>query len=301
MRRGRDKGRRELRGLRLLLPGARLRLPVMQGLSDAHALKALLDWQAELGADLPVGEQPLNRYDEVSAQAASRAAKTPEKPAAAPVSRSSVSAAPSAAAPVADAEALAAAATDLESLRAAMEAFDHCELKRGARTLVFSDGVPGARVMIVGEAPGREEDRQGKPFVGQAGQLLDRMLAAIGLSRQSPDLSAAVYITNLIPWRPPQNRAPTPDEIRMMAPFARRHIALADPDMVILMGNTACEGLLGQKGITRLRGKWCELAGLPCLPMLHPAYLLRTQGAKREAWADLLSLRAMLNGAGGVA
>jgi DNA polymerase len=268
----------------------------MQMIGDAHALKALLDWQAELGADAAVGDVPVNRYEEsaaataparpkaVTAQTATRAVPSPARAAADAHSAS-----------VAEAEASAAGAADLESLRAGMAAYEHCELKRGARTTVFSDGSPGARVMIVGEAPGREEDQQGKPFVGQAGRLLDRMLAAIGLSRDAPDLSAAVYVTNLIPWRPPQNRAPTVEEMSMMVPFARRHIALADPDLIVLMGNTACEGLLGRKGITRLRGQWCDLGGLPCLPMLHPAYLLRNQPAKREAWADLLALRARLN------
>jgi len=283
-------------------------IPMME-LTDAQALKALIDWQAELGADTPLGELPVDRYAE-TAQAIA---------AAAPVPRAKVAASPAvlqASAPtlvlaegpdpVAEAEASAAAAADLDALRAAMDAFGHCDLKLGARGLVFSDGTPGARVMIVGEAPGREEDLQGKPFVGPAGTLLDLMLAAIGLSRQAADPRAGVYITNLVPWRPPQNRAPTTLECRMMAPFARRHIALAAPDVIVLMGNTACEGLLDRKGITRLRGQWTALGtplgtnlgtalgDLPCLPMLHPAYLLRNPAAKREAWADLLALRARL-------
>lgn len=267
---------------RLFLPCARLRLCGMTGISDAHALKALLDWQAELGADLPIGDLPVNRYAEPS---------------------SAPRIVPATAAPVADVEKpdpaamagrLAQGAGDLAGLRAAMDSFDQCELKLGARNLVFADGVPGAKVMIIGEAPGREEDMQGTPFVGQAGHLLDLMLSAIGLSRHAPDKNSAVYITNLIPWRPPQNRAPTPQESAMMAPFTLRHITLAAPEIIVLMGNTACEGLLGRKGITRLRGQWLDLAGRPCLPMLHPAYLLRNPAAKREAWADLLSLRATL-------
>jgi DNA polymerase len=256
----------------------------MQGMDTARAIKALLDWQAELGADTALGDLPVDRY----------AAAPPAKSAA-----PAAAVAPPADAgddPVAVAEACAAAAADLESLRAAMAAFDRCDLKHGARTLVFGDGVPGARIMIVGEAPGRDEDIAGKPFVGRAGQLLDRMLAPIGLSRHAPDPGAAVYISNLIPWRPPQNRKPDAQEMAMMAPFARRHVALAQPDIIVLMGNTACEGLLGRSGITRLRGQWTELAGRPCLPMLHPAYLLRNPAMKREAWADLLSLRARLDG-----
>lgn len=268
----------------------------MQGMDTARAIKALLDWQAELGADVALGDLPVDRYAvplparpvpplPAATAAASDAATAARRPTA-------MAAGPGSDDAVAQAEALAAAATDLASLRAAMDGFDGCDLKHGARTLVFSDGVSGARVMIIGEAPGRDEDLQGKPFVGRAGQLLDRMLAPIGLSRAAPDPARGVYISNLIPWRPPQNRKPTAQEMAMMVPFAKRHLALADPDIVVLMGNTACEGLLGRSGITRLRGQWTELAGRPCLPMLHPAYLLRNPAAKREAWADLLSLRA---------
>ena len=148
--------------------------------------------------------------------------------------------------------------------------------------------------MIVGEAPGRQEDIAGKPFVGQAGQLLDRMLAAIDLARSADDPARAVYITNVLPWRPPSNRTPEPEEIAMMLPFVERHITLANPDFVVLMGNTPCQALLGRAGITRLRGKWVEVLGRPALPMFHPAYLLRNTAAKREAWADLLALQARL-------
>ena len=158
---------------------------------------------------------------------------------------------------------------------------------------MFSDGVPGARVMIVGEAPGRDEDRIGKPFVGRAGQLLDKMLAAIDMGRDR-DGESAVYITNVLPYRPPQNRNPKPDEMAMMMPFLKRHIALAKPEVLVVMGNISCQALLGKRGITRLRGTWTEAHGLPVLPMFHPAYLLRNPAAKREAWADLLDLRARL-------
>ena len=152
----------------------------------------------------------------------------------------------------------------------------------------------GARVMVVGEAPGRDEDLEGRPFVGQAGQLLDRMLAAIGLAREATDREAAVYITNVLPWRPPQNRDPDAGEIAMMRPFLERHIALARPDVLILMGNHACDALLQRKGILRLRGQWAEAVGMPAMPMTHPAYLLRNPAAKREAWADLLAVQARL-------
>jgi DNA polymerase len=181
-------------------------------------------------------------------------------------------------------------------LAAAMQAFEYCDLKKGARSFVFSDGNPAARVMIVGEAPGREEDRAGRPFVGRAGQLLDRMLEAIQMGRAASDPAQSVYITNVLPWRPPSNRTPDAAEIAMMLPFLERHIALADPEIVVLMGNTPCQALLGKTGITRMRGTWVEVLCKPCLPMFHPAYLLRNPIAKREAWADLLALKARLRG-----
>ena len=148
--------------------------------------------------------------------------------------------------------------------------------------------------MILGEAPGRDEDREGRPFVGRAGQLLDRMFDAIGMARTSDDADAALYITNVLPWRPPQNRDPKPEEIAMMKPFLERHVALAAPDVLVLMGNISCQGVLGKRGITRLRGQWGEAFGKPVLPMFHPAYLLRSPHVKRETWADLLELRARL-------
>jgi DNA polymerase len=243
-------------------------------------MKALLDWQVAMGADEAILDAPVDRYSLPAAQSP-KASPVP------PAVENKVDA-------VALASAAANAASDLATLRAAMEAFEHCELKRGARQLVFADGQPNARVMIVGEAPGRDEDIQGKPFVGRAGQLLDLMFSHIGLSRQSPDAETALYITNVLPWRPPQNRDPQPDEVAMMLPFLERHVALIDPDVLIAMGNHSCHALLGQRGITRLRGNWTEAMGRPCLPMFHPAYLLRTPAAKREAWADLLSLKARL-------
>ncbi len=198
--------------------------------------------------------------------------------------------------PVAVAKSAAANAGSLDGLKEALAAFPHCDLQRGARNLVFCDGTPGARVMIIGEAPGRDEDREGRPFVGRAGQLLDRMVAAIGLGRAPERPEHGIYITNVLPWRPPQNRDPTADEIAMMRPFVARHVELANPDLVVLMGNISCDAGLGKRGITRLRGTWTSAYGKPALPMVHPAYLLRTPSAKREAWADLLSLQARLRG-----
>ncbi|APE42589.1 uracil-DNA glycosylase [Sulfitobacter alexandrii] len=254
--------------------------------SGYHHDLALLEWQIELGAVEAIGDAPVNRYDVPAAQEKTRApAVAPAAPA-----HAAPAAAPDA---VAVAEQAAAAAATLDDLRAAIAAYDHCDLKKGARNLVFSDGIPGAPVMLIGEAPGREEDRAGKPFVGRAGQLLDRMLAAIDMGRDRAD--APVYITNALPWRPPQNRDPKPDEIAMMRPFLLRHIALAQPRVLVIVGNWSCQALLGKRGITRLRGNWTEAAGLPALPIFHPAYLLRSPEFKRETWADLLALRARLS------
>ncbi|CUH38399.1 uracil-DNA glycosylase, family 4 [Jannaschia seosinensis] len=258
---------------------------------DPHAARAALEWLIEMGCDEAIGPSPVDRYALPARMPAPARAKTPPPdsvPQFAPAS-----AAPED--PVAAAERAAAGAADLAGLKAAMMAYPHCDLRLGAKSLVFSDGDPAARVMIVGEAPGREEDRQGKPFVGQAGQLLDRMLGAIGLARQAEDPARAIYITNVLPWRPPSNRDPAADEVAMMLPFLRRHVELAAPEMLVVMGNHAAFALLGKRGITRLRGAWSEALGLPVLPMLHPAYLLRQPAAKRDAWADLLSLAARLD------
>ncbi|AJE48994.1 phage SPO1 DNA polymerase-like protein [Celeribacter indicus] len=240
----------------------------------------------DLGADEAIGETPVNRY-EIPQERPKPAASAEARPATVPAPEEKVDTA-------AEALALARAAGSLEALRDAVAGFEHCDLKRGARNLVFSDGNPKARVMIVGEAPGREEDIQGKPFVGRSGQFLDRMFAAIGLDRTAPDAEHALYITNPIPWRPPENRDPTREEIAMLKPFLLRHIELADPDVLVLMGNWACTALLGRAGITRLRGNWQTVLGKPAMPMTHPAYLLRTPAAKREAWADLLEIQARL-------
>ncbi|MEX0348823.1 MAG: uracil-DNA glycosylase family protein [Paracoccaceae bacterium] len=252
----------------------------MESVFDPYAAKALLEWQVELGATDAIADTPVDRYalaEKAPQPNAAAAAQTPEKPA----TRD----------PVSVAKEAATSAGSLAELRAAMEAFDLCELKKGARQLVFADGTPGARVMVIGEAPGRDEDREGKPFVGRAGQLLDRMLEAIGLNRAS-----SVYITNVLPWRPPQNRDPKPEEIGMMKPFLERHVALAKPDVLVLMGNISCQAVLGKRGITRLRGNWDQAMDLPVMPMFHPAYLLRQPQMKRQAWADLLELNAKLEG-----
>lgn len=249
-----------------------------------HA-RAAIEWLLELGADEAVGEAPVDRYA-LAAEARPPGAR-PAPPAPAP--------APPAADPVTRAAALARGAATLPDLAAAMEGFD-CDLRLGARRLVFADGTPGAPLMVVGEAPGREEDIEGRPFVGAAGQLLDRMLAAIGRDRRDPDPARAVYIANVLPWRPPGNRRPEPAEIDRWRPFLLRHLELAGPRVVLMLGNTPALALLGRGGITRIRGTWAEAAGLPALASFHPSYLLRNPPAKREAWADLLALQARLRG-----
>ncbi|EFH10456.1 uracil-DNA glycosylase [Teichococcus cervicalis] len=195
--------------------------------------------------------------------------------------------------------ALAAAAPDLAALRAVIEQIES-PLRDTATNLVFADGSPESGLMLIGEAPGGDEDRQGKPFVGVSGQLLDRMLASIGLDRGQAAPGQGFYITNILPWRPPGNRTPTDAEIALFLPVVLRHIALVRPRHVVLLGGTAAKALLRAKeGITRLRGRWHDLpqeaGGLPALPTLHPAYLLRNPAAKREAWADLLMLRRTLD------
>ncbi|HVI91142.1 MAG TPA: uracil-DNA glycosylase [Dongiaceae bacterium] len=190
----------------------------------------------------------------------------------------------------------AKAAVDLAALREALAAFDGCALKKTATNLVFADGNPAADVMLVGEAPGADEDRQGKPFVGVSGQLLDRMMAAIGLDRST------FYITNVCFWRPPGNRKPTEAELAAQLPFVTRHIELVQPKVLVLVGGSSAQGLLGlNDGITRLRGRWLDYtspnlsAPIPALPIFHPAYLLRQPGLKREAWRDLMKLQAKIS------
>ncbi|OJY32227.1 MAG: uracil-DNA glycosylase [Rhodobacterales bacterium 65-51] len=265
-------------------------------LANWHASAAALQWLHELGVTEPVLDAPLDRYDLAEREAPPARAAAPA-PARGPAQRQSPEPPPEPAKidPVAVARETAQSAPTLEALREALGAYAHCDLKRGARNTVFADGNPAARVMVIGEAPGRDEDMQGLPFVGRAGQLLDRMFAAIGLGRQSPDAERALYISNVMPWRPPSNREPTPEEMAMMVPFLRRHVELADPGVIVIMGNTPAQAVLRQRGITRLRGKWAEAWGKPVLPMLHPAYLLRNPHAKRDTWADLLTLQDHLN------
>ncbi|HEX4113655.1 MAG TPA: uracil-DNA glycosylase [Stellaceae bacterium] len=253
-------------------------------MSSSQADLALLRWYVEMGADEAIGWEAPDR---------TAAKPPPARPVAVvPPATPIVPEPTSRATPPATIDGDAVAATSLAELEAAVRAFEGCGLKRTATNTVFADGVPGAPLMIIGEAPGADEDRIGKPFVGRSGQLLDRMLAAIGFSRQTN-----TYITNILFWRPPGNRKPTGDEIAACLPFVWRHIALGRPRLVLLSGGTATAALLDRsEGITRLRGRWFELAvpGLEtpvsALATYHPSFLLRTPGRKSEAWRDLLAI-----------
>lgn len=267
---------------------------------------AALQWQVELGVDAAVGEVPVNRFDLPAAApsappraAPSRGTTSPSPAPATAPTPVAVAGATTAAAPGAEAgtAAVAAACPDLAALRGAMAAFEGCALRQGARNLVFADGNPAATLMVIGEAPGRDEDRAGLPFVGRSGQLLDRMLAAIGRSRKAEAPEAAAYITNVLPWRPPQNREPSADEVAMMLPFLHRHIALAAPRVLLLVGAASARTLLETgEGITRLRGRWLEWRGVPVMATFHPAALLRDGTKKRDVWADLMAVQEKLDG-----
>lgn len=272
-------------------------------------IRDVLRFYAEAGLDFALEEEPQNRLIATPAgqtaavetggaapdgQRANLLAPTPP---ARPAPATPSHAVPDEAA-VARAREEASRAPSLEALRQSLAAFDGCSLKFTAKNLVFADGNPQAKIMLVGEAPGRDEDLDGRPFVGKAGQLLDRMLASIGLDRTH------VYIANVIYWRPPGNRTPTPMETEICRPFIERQIALVDPDILVFLGGVSAKSFLpGPDGILRLRGKWAEwtIPGgrtIPALPMLHPAYLLRQPAQKKLAWRDLLSLKAKIRDMG---
>ena len=262
--------------------------------ASGKSARELLDFYLEAGADALVGETPVDRFaaaEPAPARAAQRVAPPPEAK-----SRAAATAAPQAP----DEAAMAAresakSAQSLDELRAILDKFDGCALKATATQLVFADGNPQAKVMFVGEAPGRDEDIEGLPFVGRSGKLLDRMLAAIGLDRSS------VYIANIVPWRPPGNRTPTPQESQICLPFILRQIELADPDILVCLGGPSAQTLLGIKeGITKTRGRWFNFdtgkRQIRALPTFHPAFLLRSPLQKRFAWRDFLSVKKALAG-----
>ncbi|MEP3278945.1 MAG: uracil-DNA glycosylase family protein [Stappiaceae bacterium] len=289
-------------------------------------MEALLEFYVASGVDAVLDEDPQDRFAETALQASARASKkreTPPDPVAThpvPISKRQAESAPPpdrgrvlpkrtadtqsaptspATAPLPDRDTVIAAreqakaASSLAELQAILAGFEGCNLKRTAKNLCFADGNPDGRVMLVGEAPGREEDIQGKPFVGRSGQLLDRMLSAIGLDRSQ------VYVTNVVPWRPPGNRTPSPQETEICKPFIERQIQLADPDLLIFLGGASAKQLIGVKeGILRLRGKWktydSGVKQIPCMATLHPAYLLRQPQQKRLAWQDMLAIKQAL-------
>lgn len=256
---------------------------------------AALAWLVESGADEAVAEEPVDRFAAArpampSAREAPRqplresVRETGRDPAAPPAPSDDA---------IATAGEIAARCRTLDELKAALEAYDGCALKTFASHTVFADGSPARGIMCIGEAPGQEEDRVGRPFVGRAGKLLDKMLAAIGLDRDN------VYIVNVLPWRPPDNRNPEPMEVAKCIPFLRRHIELAAPRLLILFGAVAARHVLGHnEGIMRLRGRWLEyhVGGhmIPVMPTLHPAYLLRRPVDKRLAWRDLQAVASRI-------
>ena len=262
----------------------------------------ILAFYVEAGVDCAIGEEPVNRLaDEALAPPQRETRETP----AAPRNERSLPSAPARPAPAAPAVApppeaammsardAARSAQSLDELRSLLESFDGCALKFTASRLVFADGNPQARLMLVGEAPGRDEDIAGLPFVGRSGQLLDRMIGAIGLDRTK------VYIANIIPWRPPGNRTPTPQETQICLPFIRRQIELVNPDVLVTLGNPSTQGILDTKeGIMRTRGRWREYETgtrtIKAMPTFHPAYLLRSPIYKKHAWQDLRAIKAAL-------
>jgi uracil-DNA glycosylase len=256
-----------------------------------ESLAALLAWYVEMGVDIAVDDAPHDRFAEV-APAAPASLPGPDAPAPRetveprPRAPAETAAAMPASAIEASARESAAAAQSLDDLRERLARFEGCGLKATATQLVFGDGNPAAKIMLIGEAPGADEDRQGVPFVGRAGRLLDKMLGAIGLDRTK------VYIANIVPWRPPGNRTPTPIETASCLPFTRRQIALVDPEILVCLGAASAQTLLGGRdGIMRMRGRWLTYSTaakeIRALAMLHPAYLLRQPSQKKLAWHDL--------------
>ena len=273
-------------------------------LDQEQAVRALLHWYVEMGVDDAIGDMPgvLALQSEPATQAASESrlrvrarpieTGAPEAPQVHVAQDTSQT--PPADEAIASAISLAAACDSYEALEETVKNFNDCPLKAGAKNTVFADGVPGAPLLVIGEAPGRDEDRMGKPFVGRAGQLLDKMLAAIDMSR-----SENVLISNVIYWRPPGNRTPTQIETAMCRPFVDRLIELTKPKAVLLAGGAPMQALLGITGIMRARGVWRDIVlpsgeAVPAMPIFHPAFLLRQPSNKRLAWQDLQSLKSRL-------
>src|SRR6201999_3340668 len=258
----------------------------------APTLQQLLAFYLEAGVDCALGEEPVNRLADPEAAPPRVLAQAPGPAPAAPVLTGLAEPPPAPDAAIASAREAARTAPTLEALRALLDTFDGCALKSTATRLVFADGNPQARVMFVGEAPGRDEDIEGLPFVGRSGQLLNRMIAAIGLDRTK------AYIANVIPWRPPGNRTPTPQETQICLPFIQRQIELVNPDVLVTLGQPATAALLGVQGIMKNRGRWFPYntgtREIRAIASLHPAYLLRQPLQKRLAWRDFLMIQKAL-------
>ena len=262
----------------------------------APTVQELLAFYLEAGVDCALMDEPVNRIAEAGAAASSappQSVAVRSAPVAMPAVRTEAAPAPEIA--IQSAREAARTAPSLEILRAMLEQFDGCALKSTATRLVFADGNPAARVMFVGEAPGRDEDIEGLPFVGRSGQLLNRMMAAIGLDRTT------AYIANVIPWRPPGNRTPTPQETQICLPFIQRQIELVNPDVLVTLGNPSTQTLLSVRdGIMKTRGRWFDYDTgtrvIRALPTFHPAYLLRSPSYKRLAWQDLRAIARALQG-----
>jgi len=260
--------------------------------SEPQTVQALLAWYEAMGVDEAIGEAPVDCFAALPLELSGPEPLFQPRGVAKPPRPSVMAARPAATASLVDRSAIGQASS-LAELEALVAAFEGCALKRTAKSLCFARGNQKARIMLIGEAPGRDEDLQGKPFLGRAGQLLDRMLAAIGLAESQ------VYITNTIYWRPPGNRTPTPQEVEACAPFLARQIELLSPDVLVLLGGAAAKSILGtSEGIMRLRGKWltyqCAGRSIATLATLHPAYLLRKPEEKRYAWRDLLMVKEAL-------
>ena len=252
-----------------------------------------LSWNLSSGADEVIAETPCDYFAE-SAEKLPKEAAPLRAPTPSPLPARTATISPAFAASAASASAAAAAplktVSTLSELRDTMLSFKGCGLKTTATNTVFADGVPTAPVMIIGEAPGADEDRIGLPFVGKSGMLLDKMLESIDLSR-----AKNVYISNILPWRPPGNRTPTPAEVVACLPFIKRHIELVAPKILVFLGASAASALLGiTESISRIRGKWFKYEGTPALVTFHPAYLLRTPLQKKYGWQDMLALKEKL-------
>ena len=260
----------------------------------------LLEWYRAMGVDEAIAEAPQDWFAREPQAVASPAPlggaaeqeikRKPLERTRAPLPQPASQTTLDTSADVMSARELARSAASLDELRALLENFEGCGLKKTASRLCLSSGSQQARLMMIGEAPGKDEDIQGEPFVGRAGQLLDRMLAAINLTE------ADIYITNLVFWRPPGNRTPSPEEVQVCQPFVERQIELLSPKILVFLGNAAAKQLTGAtEGIMKLRGKWLNYSGVRAMATLHPAYLLRTPIAKRLAWRDLLAIRDALD------